>query len=73
MTKTVNKYFFVKYMEREGLNQAELAQRLGMSTTTISKLMNGVPPKHCKKRKYVADAVAADVDYIFPDAESVAA
>lgn len=67
MTKTVNKTIFIKLMEREGLNQADLAKRLKISTTTVSRLMNGLPPKYSKKRKEIANTVAADVDYVFPE------
>jgi transcriptional regulator with XRE-family HTH domain len=67
MTKTVNKTIFVKLMESEGLNQAELAKRLNISTHTVSRLMNGEPPKRPKKRKEIANTVAADVDYVFPE------
>lgn len=67
MTKAVNIKFFKRLMDREGLNQRDLAARLQKSTTTISKMMNGQAPIRQKVRKDIADKVAADVDFIFPE------
>lgn len=72
MNKTVNILFFRRYMEREGINQTELAVRLRKSTTTISNMMNGIAPKRPRDRKEIADTVAADVDFIFPEADQAA-
>lgn len=60
-----------KYLEKENMNQAELAEKIGASRQSVSNWVTGKQVPRMEKLQKVADALNIDKNKLFESSESM--